>query len=204
MKRFFLTFLCMAAVMMTATAQSSVFDFSVKTQDGKMVKLDSYKGQYILIVNTATQCGFTPQYEEMQHMYEKFKDDGFVILDFPCNQFGEQAPGSNQEIHNFCTSTFNITFPQFAKVNVNGPDEDPLFTWLKKQKGFEGFDQSNPIGKHLHEAFLKQDPNYAENPDIKWNFTKFLIDREGNVVARFEPTMDMNKVADAIYRAIYK
>jgi len=204
MKRFFLTFVCMAAVMMTATAQSSVFDFSVKTQDGKMVKLDSYKGQYILIVNTATQCGFTPQYEEMQHMYEKFKDDGFVILDFPCNQFGEQAPGSNQEIHNFCTSTFNITFPQFAKVNVNGPDEDPLFTWLKKQKGFEGFDQSNPIGKHLHEAFLKQDPNYAENPDIKWNFTKFLIDREGNVVARFEPTMDMNKVADAIYRAIYK
>lgn len=204
MKRFFLTFVCMAAVMMTATAQSSVFDFSVKTQDGKMVKLDSYKGQYILIVNTATQCGFTPQYEEMQHMYEKFKDDGFVILDFPCNQFGEQAPGSNQEIHNFCTSTFNITFPQFAKVNVNGPDEDPLFAWLKKQKGFEGFDQSNPIGKHLHEAFLKQDPNYAENPDIKWNFTKFLIDREGNVVARFEPTMDMNKVADAIYRAIYK
>lgn len=204
MKRFFLTFVCMAAIMMTATAQSSVFDFSVKTQDGKMVKLDSYKGQYILIVNTATQCGFTPQYEEMQHMYEKFKDDGFVILDFPCNQFGEQAPGSNQEIHNFCTSTFNITFPQFAKVNVNGPDEDPLFTWLKKQKGFEGFDQSNPIGKHLHEAFLKQDPNYAENPDIKWNFTKFLIDREGNVVARFEPTMDMNKVADAIYRAIYK
>lgn len=204
MKRFFLTFVCMAAVMMTATAQSSVFDFSVKTQDGKMVKLDSYKGQYILIVNTATHCGFTPQYEEMQHMYEKFKDDGFVILDFPCNQFGEQAPGSNQEIHNFCTSTFNITFPQFAKVNVNGPDEDPLFTWLKKQKGFEGFDQSNPIGKHLHEAFLKQDPNYAENPDIKWNFTKFLIDREGNVVARFEPTMDMNKVADAIYRAIFK
>lgn len=204
MKRFFLTFVCMAAVMMTATAQSSVFDFSVKTQDGKMVKLDSYKGQYILIVNTATQCGFTPQYEEMQHMYEKFKDDGFVILDFPCNQFGEQAPGSNQEIHNFCTSTFNITFPQFAKVNVNGPDEDPLFTWLKKQKGFEGFDQSNPIGKHLHEAFLKQDPNYAENPDIKWNFTKFLIDREGNVVARFEPTVDMNKVADAIYRAIFK
>lgn len=204
MKRFFLTFVCMAAIMMTATAQSSVYDFAVKTQDGKMVKLDSYKGQYILIVNTATQCGFTPQYEEMQHMYEKFKDDGFVILDFPCNQFGEQAPGSNQEIHNFCTSTFNITFPQFAKVNVNGPDEDPLFTWLKKQKGFEGFDQSNPIGKHLHEAFLKQDPNYAENPDIKWNFTKFLIDREGNVVARFEPTMDMNKVADAIYRAIYK
>ena len=204
MKRFFLTFVCMAAVMMTATAQSSVFDFSVKTQDGKMVKLDSYKGQYILIVNTATQCGFTPQYEEMQHMYEKFKDDGFVILDFPCNQFGEQAPGSNQEIHNFCTSTFNITFPQFAKVNVNGPDEDPLFAWLKKQKGFEGFDLSNPIGKHLHEAFLKQDPNYAENPDIKWNFTKFLIDREGNVVARFEPTMDMNKVADAIYRTIYK
>jgi len=204
MKRFFLTFVCMAAVMMTATAQSSVFDFSVKTQDGKMVKLDSYKGQYILIVNTATQCGFTPQYEEMQHMYEKFKDDGFVILDFPCNQFGEQAPGSNQEIHNFCTSTFNITFPQFAKVNVNGPDEDPLFAWLKKQKGFEGFDQSNPIGKHLHEAFLKQDPNYAENPDIKWNFTKFLIDREGNVVARFEPTVDMNKVADAIYRTIYK
>ncbi len=187
-----------------ATAQTSIYDFTVKGLDGKDVKMSDYRGKYILIVNTASHCGFTPQYEELEQMYVKFKDLGFVILDFPCNQFGEQAPGDNRTIHNFCTSNYNITFPQFAKVDVNGDNADPLFTWLKSQKGFEGFDLSNPIGKHLHEAFLKQDKHYAKSSDIKWNFTKFLIDSEGNVVKRFEPTTDINKVVNEVYELILK
>ena len=188
---------------MTATAQKSIYDFTVKTADGKTISLSEYRGKTLLIVNTATECGFTPQYAELESFYQKFKNDGFVILDFPCNQFGAQAPGSIEEIHSFCTSNYGITFPQFEKVDVNGENADPLFVWLKKQKGFEGFDLSNPIGKHLHEAFLKQDKHYAKSDDIKWNFTKFLIDKEGNVVERIEPTTSMEKVSDAIYRVMY-
>lgn len=190
---------------LSATAQKNLYNFTVKSQDGqKEVYLSDYKGKYVLIVNTATQCGFTPQYTELEEIYNEYKDRGFVILDFPCNQFGEQAPGSDIEIHNFCTSQYNITFPQFAKVYVNGRSADPLFVWLKSQKGFEGFDLDNPIGKKLHQAFLKADPNYAQSPDIKWNFTKFLIDDKGNVVARFEPTADMRKVREAIESLISK
>lgn len=203
MKRFILAFTLVAGFVFSATAQTTVYDFAVKGLDGKEIKLSEYRGQFMLIVNTATECGFTPQYSKMEELYEKFREDGFVILDFPCNQFGEQAPGSNEEIHNFCTSNYSISFPQFAKIDVNGPNADPFFTWLKSQKGFEGFDLNNPIGKRLHDAFMKQDANYANNPDIKWNFTKFLIDREGNVVARFEPTMDMDKVIDYIYQLMY-
>ena len=144
-----------------ATAQDNIYGFTVKNQNGKEVKMSDYRGQYILIVNTATHCGFTPQYEGLEQIYEKYKDDGFVILDFPCNQFGEQAPGDNKTIHNFCTKNYGITFPQFAKVDVNGKNADPLFTWLKSQKGFEGFNLDNPLGKRLHEAMQKQDRNYA-------------------------------------------
>lgn len=164
-----------------AIAQTSIYDFTVKDQNGKDVKLSEFKGKYLLIVNTATQCGFTKQYAEMQHMYNKFMDEGFVILDFPCNQFGEQAPGSDAEIHNFCTQQFNITFPQFKKIDVNGENALPLFTWLKAQKGYEG----------------------ADNSDIQWNFTKFVIDKNGKVVKRFEPTTDMYDVQEFIYRLMF-
>ena len=198
-----LMFLCCVGMFMIATAQKSIYDFAVKDQSGKEIKMSEFRGKTILIVNTATQCGFTPQYEGMEQMYEKFKDDGFVILDFPCNQFGEQAPGDIEEIHNFCTSNFHTTFPLFDKVDVNCENAEPLFVWLKSQKGFEGFDLSNPIGKKLHEAFMKQDKKYANNPDIKWNFTKFLIDKDGNVVKRFEPTTDMEKVMEEVYQLMY-
>ena len=198
-----MTLICALGMLMTAPAQKSIYDFTVKTADGKTISLSEYRGKTLLIVNTATECGFTPQYAEMESIYEKYKDDGFVILDFPCNQFGAQAPGSIEEIHSFCTSHYDIMFPQFDKVDVNGENADPLFVWLKKQKGFEGFDLSNPIGKHLHEAFLKQDKHYAKSSDIKWNFTKFLVDKDGNVVERFEPTASMDKVSDAIYRLMY-
>jgi glutathione peroxidase len=161
----------------------------VKGENGQNVSLEKYAGKALLIVNTATKCGFTPQYEELESLYQDYKDKGFEILDFPCNQFGEQAPGSYEEIHAFCTGKYNISFPQFEKIDVNGENADPLFVYLKSQKGFQGFNTKDRIGKFLDNRFRKQDPNYDQNPDIKWNFTKFLVDKEGKVVERFEPTV---------------
>ncbi len=177
---------------LSASAQS-IYDFKVKAQDGSEVSLADYKGKVLLIVNTATQCGFTPQYKELEALYRKFQDKGLVILDFPCNQFGEQAPGTDAEIHAFCTGQYAISFPQFAKVQVNGPEAEPLFTWLKSQQGFKGFGGGTKA-QAMDKLLSQQDPDYANNPDIKWNFTKFLVDREGNVAARFEPTQSMKFV----------
>jgi glutathione peroxidase-family protein len=137
------------------------YDYKVKNISGEDVSMSEYKGKVVLIVNTASKCGFTKQYEGLEELYEKYKDQGFVILGFPCNQFGAQEPGDNEEIKNFCTSTFSVTFPMMSKIDVNGNDADPLYKFLKKEKG-------GILGD-----------------DIKWNFTKFLIDREGNVVDRF-------------------
>ena len=177
---------------LSASAQS-IYDFKVKAQDGSEVSLADYKGKVLLIVNTATECGFTPQYKELEALYRKFQDKGLVILDFPCNQFGEQAPGTDAEIHAFCTGQYAISFPQFAKVQVNGPDAEPLFTWLKSQQGFKGFGGGTKA-QAMDKLLSQQDPDYANKPDIKWNFTKFLVDREGNVAARFEPTQSMKFV----------
>ena len=176
----------------------SIYDFTVKDMNGNDVSLAKYKGKVLLIVNTATECGFTPQYDDLQGMYEAFKDKGFEILDFPCNQFGHQAPGTEKEIAKFCTSRFGVTFPQFAKIEVNGEQQSPLFAYLKKQKGFSGFDTSTETGKFMDEYLQRLDKNYAQNRDIKWNFTKFLISKKGEVVARFEPTANLDDVADAI------
>ena len=181
-----------------AMAQASVYDFTAKKADGKTISLSEYKGKVMLVVNSATHCGFTPQYMELEAIYEKFHDKGFEILDFPCNQFGEQAPGSIAEIQQFCTK-FNITFQQFDKIDVNGENEHPLFAYLKSQKTFEGFGDDNKAMCDLMNNMLKkQHPDYMETSDIKWNFTKFLIDKDGNVIQRFEPTADMSKVEKAI------
>lgn len=181
-----------------AIAQSPIYDIKVKNADGKEIPLLEYKGKVLLIVNSATHCGFTPQYMELEAIYEKYRDKGFEILDFPCNQFGEQAPGSIDEIQKFC-SKFNISFQQFDKIEVNGQNEHPLFTYLKSQKTFEGFGDDNKAMCDLMNNMLKkQHPDYKETSDIKWNFTKFLIDKDGNVVQRFEPTADMSKVEKAI------
>lgn len=137
------------------------YDYKVKSISGEEVSMSEYKGKVVLIVNTASKCGFTKQYEGLEELYEKYKDQGFVILGFPCNQFGSQEPDGNEEIKNFCTSTFSVTFPMMSKIDVNGDDADPLYKFLKKEKG-------GILGD-----------------EIKWNFTKFLIDREGNVVDRF-------------------
>ena len=180
----------------------NVYDFTVKDRKGNEVSLSEYKGKVLLIVNTATRCGFTPQYEALEAMYKDYKDQGLEILDFPCNQFGQQAPGTEKEIHEFCTLNFGTEFPQFKKIEVNGENESPLFTYLKAQKTFEGFDLNDKLGKLLDEMLSKADPDYAKKSDIKWNFTKFLVDKEGNVVKRFEPTHDMKLVEEEVKKLL--
>lgn len=179
----------------------SIYDFTIKAQDGSDVALADYKGKVLFIVNTATECGFTPQYDELQDIYDEFKEKGFEILDFPCNQFGEQAPGSNEEIHSFCTGRFGITFPQFSKIDVNGENATPLYKWLTENSTFEGFDK-NPMGLMLSQVVKKQDKNYKNNSQIKWNFTKFLVDRNGQIVARFEPMTSLKKLKAKIEKIL--
>ncbi len=181
----------------TIMAQS-IYDFTVVDRRGAEVSMSSYSGKVLLIVNTATRCGFTPQYEELEALYKAYRDQGLEILDFPCNQFGQQAPGTEEEIHNFCQLNYGTEFPQFKKIDVNGENASPLFTYLKAEKGFEGFDLNHKIGTLLDDMLSKADPNYKDSPDIKWNFTKFVVDRQGRVVARFEPTADMKQVEELV------
>ncbi|MBP5693925.1 MAG: glutathione peroxidase [Bacilli bacterium] len=174
-----------------------IYDYKVTKRSGEELDLASLKGKVILIVNTATGCGFTPQYAPIEEMYKKYHDQGLEILDIPCNQFGAQAPGSDDEIHEFCTLHFNTTFEQMKKAEVNGENALPLYKYLKSQQGFKGFGDSQ-MGQMMSAMLASQDPNYDKNPEIKWNFTKFLVDKAGNVVARFEPTEDMNKVEECV------
>ena len=169
------------------------YDYTVLTRKGEEFRLSDLKGKVVLVVNTATGCGFTPQYAPIEQLYQDYHDQGLEILDIPCNQFGGQAPGTDDEIHEFCTLNYKTTFPQMKKSEVNGPNELPLYTWLKSQKGFEGF-QEHQYKALLEKMFSEADPDWAGKPDIKWNFTKFVVDRAGNVVARFEPTADMAEV----------
>ncbi len=192
MRNFLICLMAMVGLL-TLSAQS-VYDIKVIDADGKEMTLASYKGKVMLIVNTATQCGFTPQYDELEALYEKYEKEGLVVLDFPCNQFGEQAPGSIEEIHQFCTANFNIKFPQFEKIDVNGANEHPLYTFLKSQKGFNGFDMSEKRGKFMDEMLRKSDAEYDKKSDIKWNFTKFLVGYDGRVLKRYEPTDKMSDV----------
>ncbi len=164
-----------------------IYDFKVKAQDGSEVSLEQYRGKVLVIVNTATGCGFTPQYDELQDLYDLHQKDGLEILDFPCNQFHDQAPGSDEEIHSFCTGRYGITFPQFSKIDVNGENAIPLYQYLTQNTSFGGFGKS-PMALVLKPVVKKMDKDYKENGNIKWNFTKFVIDRNGEIVARFEPT----------------
>ena len=172
----------------------SIYDFTVKNRNGEKVSMSDFKGKVLLIVNTATGCGFTPQYEGLEKLYKDYHDKGLEILDFPCNQFGNQAPESDDEIHEFCTLKYNTTFDQFAKIDVNGENEEPLFTYIKKEKQediIEGM--KNKIAMKAVEKISTTAKNIG---DIKWNFTKFLVDKEGNVVERYSPTYkpeDMEK-----------
>lgn len=170
-----------------------IYDYKLTTGAGETLDLADYKGRVIMVVNTATGCGFTPQYAPIEQLYRDYHEKGLEILDIPCNQFGGQAPGSDEEIHEFCTVHYNTTFPQMKKSDVNGENELPLYTYLKARKGFEGFGE-HPYKELLENMFAKSDPDWDKKPDIKWNFTKFIIDRNGEVAARFEPTADMTEV----------
>ncbi|MFV0519511.1 MAG: glutathione peroxidase [Lachnospirales bacterium] len=180
----------------------NIYDLKVKDVKGEEVSLEKYKGKVLLIINSATECGFTPQYDDLQNMYEKFGNEKFEILDFPCNQFGNQAPGTVDEIVSFCSGRYGITFPIFSKINCNGENEELLFGFLKSEKGFKGFDKEHQLTKVLEDMFSKVNPNYAESNDIKWNFTKFLVSSTGEVLERFEATCDMKKVEKTIEKLL--
>lgn len=174
----------------------SLYDYKVLDGKGNEVDLAQFQGKVVVVVNTATGCGFTPHYEPLERMYEEYHDKGLEILDIPCNQFGGQTPGSDEEIHEFCTLNYNTKFSQMKKSDVNGPNELPLYTWLKSQKGFEGF--TGETAAFMDQHLSKIDPDYKNNSDIKWNFTKFLIDKNGEVVKRYEPTNDLKELEEDI------
>lgn len=179
----------------------TVYDFSLNDKSGNEVSLSQYKGKVLLIVNTATGCGFTPQYEDLEAMYHRLKDKGLEILDVPCNQFGHQAPGSDEEIKQFCTLKFGADFPQFKKSDVNGANELPLYTWLKSQKPcLGGYDAK--LAAVMEKLYNEANPEPRKKDDIQWNFTKFLINRNGEVIARFEPTVDMKEVKKQVEAAL--
>ena len=164
----------------------SIYDCFIVDRNGKEISLNEYKGKVLIIVNTATGCGFTPQYEGLEKLYKKYRDKGLVILDFPCNQFGNQAPGTDDEIHEFCALKYNTSFDQFTKIEVNGENESPLYTLLKTAIADDTIDGMK--NKMAMKAIEKISKTYKEKKDIKWNFTKFLVDKDGNVVGRFSPT----------------
>ena len=176
----------------------SFYDYKVTKRSGEELDLSTLKGKVVMVVNTATGCGFTPQYAPIEEMYKKYHDKGLEILDIPCNQFGRQAPGSDQEIHEFCTLHYNTTFEQMKKSDVNGDNELPLYTYLKSEQGFKGFGKG-PKAKMMKLVTLGKKKT---NPDIRWNFTKFIINKKGEVVARFEPTHEMSEVEALIVKLL--
>jgi len=179
-KKLLLLFLILMQVSLVAGEKMSIYDFNVKDIDGKSVSLSKYKGKVLLIVNVASECGFTPQYEGLEKLYEKYKDQGFMVLGFPCNQFREQEPKSNSEIKFFCHGTYHVTFDMFSKIDVNGDNANPLYKFLKDQQG----------------GFLTD--------SIKWNFTKFLVDRDGKVVDRYAPLTKPASIEEDIVKLLKK
>ena len=177
------------------------YDYTVPAKKDETVAMKDFEGKVVVVVNTATGCGFTPQYKDLEDLYEKYHEQGLEIVDVPCNQFAGQTPGTDEEIHEFCTLKYHTQFPQMKKSDVNGENELPLFRYLKDQKGFEGFGKG-PSALAMSMMLKKIDKNYKDNPDIKWNFTKFVVDRSGNVVARFEPTANMKDLEACVAQLI--
>ena len=170
----------------------SFYDYSVISAKGEEIPLKNYEGKVVIVVNTATGCGFTPHYKPLEEMYEKYHNRGLEIIDIPCNQIANQTPGTDEEIHEFCTRKYNTQFPQMKKSDVNGENALPVYEYLKSEIGFNGF------GKGVSALALNAMIKDKKSPDIKWNFTKFVIDRNGNVVTRFEPTHDMKKLEELV------
>jgi glutathione peroxidase len=171
-----------------STDKNTIYSFKATSNAGEEVNFADYRGKVLLIVNTASKCGFTPQYDGLEALYQQYKDQGLVVVGFPCDQFGHQEPGTNDEIAEFCRVNYGVTFPLMDKSDVNGENANEIFKWLYAEKPFAGFGDSE-TGKFMDGMLARMDPDYAANPDIKWNFTKFLVDRKGHVVARFEPTV---------------
>ena len=181
---------------------AKIYNFKALTSKGKELDFAQFEGKVLLIVNTASKCGFTPQFEGLEALNKKYQERGLVVIGFPCNQFAEQDPGTDSEIEGFCQLNYGVTFQIMKKSDVNGPNANPIFTYLKGEKGFGGFDPAHELSSLLDGMLRKADADYDNNPDIKWNFTKFLIDREGHVVARFEPTHDMADVEQQIEKLL--
>ena len=178
----------------------SIYDYKVKNRNNDKVSLSEFKGKVLIIVNTATGCGFTPQYEGLEKLYKEYHDKGLEILDFPCNQFGNQAPGTDDEIHEFCALKYNTSFDQYSKVDVNGENELPLYTFLKDKISDDII--SGLKNKMAMKAIEKISKTAKDEKDIKWNFTKFLVDRDGNVVGRYSPTYKPEDMEDKIKELI--
>lgn len=178
----------------------SIYDYSVKNRNGEDISISQFKGKVLIIVNTATGCGFTPQYEGLEKLYKEYHDKGLEILDFPCNQFGSQAPGSDEEIHQFCQFKYNTSFDQFSKIDVNGENESLLFAYIKSQRTEDVIDGMR--NKIAMKAIDKISTTCKKEGDIKWNFTKFLVDREGNVVQRYSPTYKPEDMEEDIKKLI--
>ncbi|MCR5710639.1 MAG: glutathione peroxidase [Bacteroidales bacterium] len=191
-RRFF-GIVCAALCLLSCTHTPSIYDFKAESNTGAEVNFADYKGKVLLVVNTASKCGFTPQYDGLEALYQKYKDQGLVVIGFPCDQFGHQEPGTNDEIAEFCRLNYGVTFPLMAKSDVNGENANAIFKWLYSEKPFAGFGDSD-TGKFMDGMLSRNNPEYASNPDIKWNFTKFLIDRKGQVVERFEPVVKPEEI----------
>lgn len=180
----------------------NVYDFNVKNIKAQEISLSDYKGKLLLIVNTASKCGFTPQYDGLEKLYQKYKDQGLVILGFPSNQFLAQEPGTNDEISSFCKINYGVTFPLFAKTDVYGANADPLFKFLSDAAPFQGFELEKEAGKKIHNVVKEHYPDNLEGNGVKWNFTKFLIGRDGMVKTRFEPTVTPEEIDPTIEAAL--
>ncbi len=193
-----LLLICVAVCALScASDKDTIYQLKAESNEGNQVNFADYKGKVLLVVNTASKCGFTPQYDGLETLYQKYAPEGFYVIGFPCDQFGHQEPGSNEEIEEFCRVNYGVTFPLMAKSDVNGENANEVFKWLYAQKPFAGFGDSDK-GKFMDGMLSRNDPDYASNPDIKWNFTKFLIDRKGHVVARFEPVVTPEEIDSMI------
>lgn len=180
----------------------SIYDFKAITINGEEISLEKYKGQVLIIANTASKCGFTPQYKDLEAIYKKYKDQGFTILGFPSNQFAEQEPGSNSDVKNFCEINYGVTFDLFEKTDVRGANAHPLFKYLSEAAPFKGFNLNHPNGKLLDGILKEKFPEILIGNGVKWNFTKFLINRSGEVAQRFEPTTDPLDMEDDIKKLL--
>ena len=184
---------------------SGIYDITVKDMDGSDVSLANYKGKVLLIVNVASKCGLTPQYEGLEALYQKYKDQGLEILAFPCNQFLGQEPGTNEEIQSFCSLNYNVTFPLFDKIDVNGEAESPLYTYLKEQAPFKGYPEgAEEFAARLDQIHQQTGTGFDQGDAIRWNFGKFLVSKDGKTILRFEPMVTPDMLEETIQELLYE